>query len=154
MATPTGNPPVGFFTGRAALGLEGNNNIIPDTSPAFNPKRPTTIPRSAGIDHNKSSPIPRKVQATTAAPHNIARPNFENPSLNPHRMIGAPPGRGGFRAPGAAPGGIKRPADQYPSANHTNNNGRVSLGQVPAQRLNDNQSVNNNNNDQVKRPRT
>jgi DNA repair and recombination protein RAD52 len=116
-AVPNQNPPVGFFTGRAALGQEGNGNIIPETSPSFNPHRPTTIPRSAGVDHNKSSPIARKQLQNTQS-HIVPRSNFENPSLTPNRMIGAPPGRGPYRPPGGAIGGIKRPADPYPSANH------------------------------------
>lgn len=113
-ATSDQNPPVGFFTGRSAMPQEGNGNKIPES---FNPHRPTNLPWSSGVDHSKSSPIARK-QLHNNQPHNIPRPNFENPSLTPNRMIGAPPGRGPYRPPGVAVGGIKRPADPYPSANH------------------------------------
>jgi DNA repair and recombination protein RAD52 len=114
------NPPVGFYTGRAALNLEGSNGIIPEQAPAFNPHKPTTIPRSAGIDHTKSSPVPRKqIQGNPLGPSSpsagFSPPNIQNPSLTPGRQIGVPPpGRTtAFRAPGLA--GTKRTADSHNS---------------------------------------
>jgi len=92
------NPPVGFFNGHAAMNLKSEQDTI------FNPHRPTTIPRSAGIDHSKSTPVPRK------ALQQGGTPNFQHPNLTPGRQIGMPPGRGGFRAPGLA-AGTKRTAD-------------------------------------------
>jgi DNA repair and recombination protein RAD52 len=109
------NPPVGFFTGRAALNLDGENSMIPDQAPVFNPHRPTTLPRSSGIDHTKSSPIPRKhIQGQVGAAA-LSPPNFQNPSLAVNRQIGAPPQRNAFRAPGMA--GTKRAAESNPAPN-------------------------------------
>ncbi|KAA8908126.1 hypothetical protein FN846DRAFT_889623 [Sphaerosporella brunnea] len=96
------NPPVGFFTGRAAMSLKSEADTIPEAAPAFNPHRPTTIPRSAGIDHTKSSPIARKMVQPQQPP------NFQNPSLTPGRQIGMPR-TSAYRAPTVA--GTKRAAD-------------------------------------------
>jgi hypothetical protein len=103
--TPHGHsPPIGFFTGRAALSLKSEGDTLPDAAPAFNPHRPTAIPRSAGIDHTKSSPITRKMLQPTSTT------DFVNPSLTPGRQIGMPrtPGRSAFKAPAMA-AGVKRP---------------------------------------------
>jgi hypothetical protein len=109
------NSPVAFYTGRAAMNLKGENDTIPEQAPAFNPHRPTTIPRSAGIDHTKSSPVPRKVvQGQSGTTGAFSPPNFQNPSMTMNRQIGVPPGRGtsAFRAPGLA--GTKRGPDLHP----------------------------------------
>lgn len=105
------NPPIGFFTARAAMSLNSENDVIPEAAPTFNPHRVTTIPRTAGIDHTKSSPIPRKVlgQASQGPPPGIAPSpaNFQNPSMAAVRQIGMPPrGTGAFKSPSMA--GIKR----------------------------------------------
>lgn len=106
------NVTVGFFTGRAAFNIDENTVLNPDTLPAFDPRRPTTIPRSAGIDHSKSSPIPRKV----VQPNPVPRPNFETPSASGMRQIGLPPGRSPYRPPSMAPpnlnSGVKRGPEQ------------------------------------------
>ncbi|KAI5857923.1 RAD52 DNA repair protein [Tricharina praecox] len=130
------NPPIGFFTGRAAMNLKSEQDMIPDAAPAFNPHRPTTLPRSAGIDHSKSSPVPRKVLQQGGTP------NFQHPSLTPGRQIGMPPGRGGFRAPGLA-AGTKRSADAT--------GGRPALGNTPGHQLNGQPHPNGGND--PKRPR-
>ncbi|KAF8252827.1 hypothetical protein K440DRAFT_362193 [Wilcoxina mikolae CBS 423.85] len=108
------NSPVAFYTGRAAMNLKGENDTIPEQAPAFNPHRPTTIPRSAGIDHTKSSPVPRKVVQGQSGTGAFSPPNFQNPSMTMNRQIGVPPGRGtgAFRAPGLA--GTKRGPDSHP----------------------------------------
>ncbi|RPB09739.1 hypothetical protein P167DRAFT_526783 [Morchella conica CCBAS932] len=109
------NQPVGFFSGRAVIDAGGENKLIPDQALAFNPHHQTSIPRSLGIDHSKSSPIARKGLTGPQGPAGGAyvRPNFENPSLNTNRQIGMPPqarGSGSFRQPGPS-AGVKRPAD-------------------------------------------
>lgn len=109
------NQPVGFFSGRAVIDADGENKLIPDQALAFNPHHQTSIPRSLGIDHSKSSPIARKGLTGPQGPAGGAyvRPNFENPSLNTNRQIGMPPqarGSGSFRQPGPS-AGVKRPAD-------------------------------------------
>jgi DNA repair and recombination protein RAD52 len=116
--TPS-NPPIAFFTGRAALSLKSESDVIPDAAPAFNPHRPTTIPRSAGIDHTKSSPIARKMLPQTT-------PNYVDPMSSPNRQIGMPRGTSAFKPPGtsafkapttsafkapAMAAGVKRPAE-------------------------------------------
>ena len=92
---------VGFFSARAAESLQ--HDSIPPEAPVFNPHQPTSIPRSLGVDHSKSSPIPRKLvgnQASTtglAMSNPIGRPDF-NPGVgfNPGtRQIGMPPQPGG-----------------------------------------------------------
>ena len=98
------------------MNLKGENDSIPEQAPAFDPHRPTTIPRSAGIDHTKSSPVTRKiVQGQTGVTGSgFSPPNFQNPSLTPNRQIGMPParGNGSFRAHGLA--GVKRgPPDSH-----------------------------------------
>lgn len=114
--TPVNPPPqMGFFSGRAVVDMEGEHKLIPDRALAFNPHHQTSIPRSHGIDHSKSSPIPRKVLSGPQGPAGGAyvRPNFENPSLSMNRQIGMPPqprGAGSFRQPGPA-AGVKRPAE-------------------------------------------
>ncbi|KAI5778201.1 hypothetical protein EDC01DRAFT_622927 [Geopyxis carbonaria] len=87
------NPPIGFYTGRAALDKDGNIPIDPER---FDPHRQTTIPRSAGVDHSTSSPVHKRKLAQVPA----ARTNFDNPSLNVNRQIGLPPSRtAGYRSP-------------------------------------------------------
>lgn len=114
--TPVNPPPlIGFFSGRAVIDMEGEHKLVPDQALAFNPHHQTSIPRSHGIDHSKSSPIPRKVLSGPQGPAGGAyvRPNFENPGLSMNRQIGMPPqvrGTGSFRQPGPA-AGVKRPAE-------------------------------------------
>ncbi|RPA90644.1 hypothetical protein L873DRAFT_1717028 [Choiromyces venosus 120613-1] len=139
------NAHVGFLTSKALLDpknnqkvLQGDSGIIPPDH-AFNPRKESTIPRSAGIDHSKSSPVPRKqIQAGGGTGSPFARKNFENPSSEPHRQIGQPPlprGTGAFRQPTPSFGGIKRPADtNAPGA--TSGPGRPTLGDSSETRLN------------------
>lgn len=89
--------PVGFFSGRAVKDLpEGDTTIA--QSMAFDPRRPTSLPRTAGIDHSTSSPVKRKVVNSATS-----RPNFANPSQQTYRQIGLPPGRSPYRPPSMAP---------------------------------------------------
>ncbi|TGZ80446.1 hypothetical protein EX30DRAFT_60651 [Ascodesmis nigricans] len=138
------NPPVGFFTGRAAFNMDENTVLSSDKSPAFDPHRPTTIPRSAGIDHSKSSPIPKKI----IQPNQMARPNFENPSANITRQIGMPPGRSAYRPPSIAlsgmNGGVKRSLD-------SGNANRSTTGPDPGLHLNLPPQLGGNS---IKRPKT
>jgi DNA repair and recombination protein RAD52 len=114
---PTNLAPVTFYTGKAAQLLQGENMVIPPgAAQTFDPHKQTTIPRSQGIDHSKSSPILRRAIQTNAGNGSpLARKNFENPSLSTNRQIGAPPQLRGnvssFRQPSPAVGGVKRPAE-------------------------------------------
>ncbi|CUS09586.1 unnamed protein product [Tuber aestivum] len=139
------NTHVGFFTSKVLLDpndsqkvLQGDSGVIsPDH--VFNPHKESTIPRSAGIDHSKSSPIPRKqIQAGGSTGSPFARKNFENPSSELNRQIGQPPlprGTGAFRQPTPSVGGFKRPADtNAPGA--ASGPGRSTLGDSSGSRLN------------------
>ncbi|KAH0614523.1 uncharacterized protein H6S33_000159 [Morchella sextelata] len=133
---PSQNQPVGFFSGRAVIDADGENKLIPDQALAFNPHHQTSIPRSLGIDHSKSSPIARKGLTGPQGPAGGAyvRPNFENPSLNTNRQIGMPPqarGSGSFRQPGPS-AGVKRPADVTDAGNDF----RPTLGDAAGTNLN------------------
>lgn len=105
-------PPAGFFSGRAVKDLpEGDTTIVQNM--AFDPRRPTSLPRTAGIDHSTSSPVKRKIVDSSTT----NRPNFANPSQQAHRQIGLPPGRSPYRPPSMAPpgngfNGLKRGPEQ------------------------------------------
>lgn len=100
-------PLVGFITGKAAASPTG------DIIQRFDPCRPTTIRRTQGIDHSKSSPVPRKqIQATAEARASLSA--MESAGIN--RILGfGPHNRRAFHAPGpnrsTAFAGIKRPLD-------------------------------------------
>lgn len=111
MTMPGGHaPPVGFFSGRAVKDLpEGETTIVQNM--AFDPRRPTSLPRTAGIDHSTSSPVKRKIVDSTTT--TTSRASFANPSQQAHRQIGLPPGRSPYRPPSMAPpnngvNGLKR----------------------------------------------
>ncbi|KAF8474943.1 hypothetical protein BDZ91DRAFT_712041 [Kalaharituber pfeilii] len=123
------NPPVEFFSARAAKSLQ--SDAIPAEAPVFNPHHQTSIPRSVGIDHSKSSPVPRKLLGNqgvgaSGLANTAPKLDFTNPSgFNGARQIGMPPSAGPQlnRTPYKPPStvglpqayqggaGIKRPAD-------------------------------------------
>ncbi|PWW72435.1 hypothetical protein C7212DRAFT_301994 [Tuber magnatum] len=150
---------VGFFTSKVLLDpnnnqkvLQGDSGIIPPDH-VFNPHKESTIPRSAGIDHSKSSPVPRKhIQTGGGTGSPFARKNFENPSSELNRQIGQPPlprGTGAFRQPTPSVGGIKRPADtNTPGA--ASGPGRPALGDSLETRLNTQTSAFGNDSKRVK----
>ena len=144
-----------FFSARAAESLQGDNP--PLEAPPFNPHQLTSIPRSLGIDHSKSSPIPRKLLGN---PGGSGGPGIGNPipklDFNPAggfnsgaRQIGMPPQGGGPRhnttpykppsAVGAPQGyqgaGTKRLSDGVPIGNSGNGqyvDGSYSIGRYTA----------------------
>ncbi|KAI5841297.1 Rad52/22 family double-strand break repair protein-domain-containing protein [Tricharina praecox] len=131
---PQAPPPISrttpdrFFTGRAAMNLKSEQDMIP-TRTSFQPTPSTTLPRSAGIDHSKSSPVPRKVLQQGGTP------NFQHPSLTPDDKS-ACTWTGGFRAPGLAAGTSGR---------------QTALGNTPGHQLNGQPHPNGGND--PKRPR-
>ncbi|KAG0123278.1 hypothetical protein HOY82DRAFT_495348 [Tuber indicum] len=150
---------VGFFTSKVLLDpknnqkvLQGDNGVIPPDH-VFNPHKESTIPRSAGIDHSKSSPVPRKqIQAGGSTGSPFARKNFENPSSELNRQIGQPPlprGTSAFRQPTPSVGGIKRPADAS-TASVASGPGRSTLGDSSETRLNTQTSAYGNDPKRVK----
>lgn len=94
--TPQGSS-VGFFSARVAESVQGDTP--PPEAAVFNPHHQTSIPRSLGIDHTKSSPIPRKLIGNPGGPggHNmgngIGKPDF-GPAGVATRQIGMPPQTG------------------------------------------------------------
>lgn len=97
IATPTEEenclhePPIGFFTARAAQSLQ-NNPGLPLKAPAFNPHLESpSIRKTAGVDHSKTKPVGREA---VGAPSPVAivppRSNFVNPQTDKTRRIGMP----------------------------------------------------------------
>ncbi len=105
-------PPVGFFTARAAESLQSGPGLLVE-APAFNPRLESpSIRKTAGIDHTKTKPIGREV--VSAAPSPVPnRSNFVNPQTDKTRRVGMPVGaasplqnRGSYKPPQ-----MKRPAE-------------------------------------------
>ena len=104
-STSEHNPPVGFFTARAAESLQ-TGLCIPLKAPAFNPHLESpSIRKTAGIDHTKTKPVGR--EAVGAPPQlPVARANFVNPQSDKTRRVGMPMGapsplqnRGSYKPP-------------------------------------------------------
>ncbi|KAF8458862.1 hypothetical protein BGX38DRAFT_1150324 [Terfezia claveryi] len=146
----------GFFSARAAESLQGDN--LPLEAPPFNPHQQTSIPRSLGIDHTKSSPIPRKLLGNpggSGVGGPISKPDFNPVAVfnSGARQIGMPPQGGGprhnttpYRPPSAAVGapqgyqgaGTKRLSDGVPIGNSGNgqNTQRQALNDASNAQLN------------------
>lgn len=109
------NPPVGFFTARAAESLQ-KGAALPSNVPVFNPHLESpSIRKTAGIDHTKSKPV--RAETIVGAPNppppppagatNIPRGgNFVNPQADMNRRVGMPVGaasplqnRGSYKPP-------------------------------------------------------
>ena len=104
-STSEHNPPLGFFTARAAESLQ-TGFCIPLKAPAFDPHLESpSIRKTAGIDHTKTKPVGREaVGATPQLP--VARANFINPQSDKTRRVGMPMGapsplqnRGSYKPP-------------------------------------------------------
>ena len=114
-------PPVGFFTARAAQTLQHTTGL-PVNALAFNPHQDSpSIRKTAGVDHTKSKPVGRDAIPVPGALGNTIPPlraNFVNPQADQTRRIGMP---GGAASPLAnrtsykAPGMMKRPAENSPA---------------------------------------
>lgn len=99
------NPPLGFFTARAAESLQ-TGLCIPLKAPAFNPHLESpSIRKTAGIDHTKTKPIGREAVGAPPQPP-VARANFINPQSDKTRRVGMPMGapsplqnRGSYKPP-------------------------------------------------------
>lgn len=106
------NPPVGFFTARAAESLQ-KGPALASNVPAFNPHLESpSIRKTAGVDHSKTKPI--RTESIGAPPAVIPpRTNFVNPQADKTRRVGMPMGvasplqnRGSYKPPQ-----MKRPID-------------------------------------------
>ena len=132
-ASLTHEPPVGFFTARAAESLQNAQSANSLSAPSFNPHLESpSIPRTAGIDHSKSKPVNRDIIA--ASPSTKIMPSsavarvgigtsmgFTNPQTDKNRKVGMPgigigasplQNRGSYKPPQI----VKRPADTSRSA--------------------------------------
>jgi len=85
------NPPVGFFTARAAESLP-NDPTLPFNAPNFNPHLESpSIRKTAGVDHTKSKPVRTEtIGASTTAAALPPRTNFVNPQADKSRKVGMP----------------------------------------------------------------
>ena len=99
-------PPVGFFTAKAAETLQsGPASAI--KAPAFNPHLESpSIRKTAGVDHKKTKPIGRDLVGAPLLPVVSPRPNFTNPQSDKMRKVGMPMGaasplqnRGSYKPP-------------------------------------------------------
>ena len=106
------NPPVGFFTARAAETLQ-NGTTLPSNIPTFNPHSESpSIRKTAGVDHTKTKPVRAETiggPATAIPPKNY----FVNPQTDKTRRVGMPlcaasplSNRGSYKPPQ-----MKRPSD-------------------------------------------
>lgn len=116
-------PPVGFFTARAAESLQsGPTSAV--KAPAFNPHLESpSIRKTAGVDHTKTKPVGRDLVGAPPAPA-IPRASFTNPQSDKMRKVGMPmaaasplQNRGSYKPPQ-----MKRPAES--------NGARSALGDV------------------------
>lgn len=111
-STAEHNPPVGFFTARAAENLQ-KGSALPSNAPVFNPHLESpSIRKTAGVDHTKTKPVKTESIGAVAAAVQ-PRNNFVNPQTEKTRRVGMPMGaasplqnRGSYKPPQ-----MKRPAD-------------------------------------------
>lgn len=106
------DPPIGFFTARAAESLQ-NGPGVPLKGTAFNPYLESpSIRKTAGVDHTKTKPVGREaVGGAPQAP--VPRANYVNPQSDKTRRVGMPMGapsplqnRGSYKPPQ-----MKRPVE-------------------------------------------
>ena len=116
-------PPVGFFTARAAESLQsGPTSAV--KAPAFNPHLESpSIRKTAGVDHTKTKPVGRDLVGAPPAPA-VPRASFTNPQSDKMRKVGMPmatasplQNRGSYKPPQ-----MKRPAES--------NGARSALGDI------------------------
>lgn len=99
------DPPIGFFTARAAESLQHGPGV-PMKGTAFNPHLESpSIRKTAGVDHTKTKPVGREaVGGGPQAP--VPRVNYVNPQSDKTRRVGMPMGapsplqnRGSYKPP-------------------------------------------------------
>lgn len=112
---PEYDPPVGFFTARAAETVQNATGAIA-RAPSFNPRLESpSIRKTAGVDHTKTKPVGKDILGPPSMPvaPGAVQPNFVNPQADKTRRIGMPTGassplsnRSSYRPPQ-----IKRPTE-------------------------------------------
>ena len=116
--TISSDPPVGFFTARAAETIQSASGPLPQ-APSFNPHLESpSIRKTAGVDHSKTKPVARELVGAPPPPVQspASRPNCVNPQADKARRVGMP---GGGASPLAnrssyKPPQMKRPAEGNP----------------------------------------
>ena len=124
-------PPVGFFTARAAETLQ-NAHSPPLTASPFNPHLESpSIRKTAGVDHTKTQPVNRDLISAPAVPSPQQRGlNVVNPQADKARKLGMPgaasplQNRGSYKPPH-----MKRSVDVGAPA-------RLALGDVTSASIN------------------
>lgn len=122
-STSENDPPVGFFTARAAESLQ-NGPGLPLKAPAFNPHLESpSIRKTAGVDHTKTKPVGREAVGPPLQAA-VSRASFVDPQSDKTRRVGMPMGaasplqnRGSYKPPQ-----LKRPVE--------NSGPRTALGDV------------------------
>lgn len=107
------DPPVGFFTARAAESVQSVSGRFVK-APAFDPHLESpSIRKTAGVDHTKTKPVERELIRPAPIPAPPSQSNFRNPQADKTRRIGMPVGaasplqnRGSYKPPQ-----MKRPAE-------------------------------------------
>ncbi|KAL9001187.1 MAG: hypothetical protein Q9169_000371 [Polycauliona sp. 2 TL-2023] len=136
----SGDPPVGFFTARAAEAIQSASSTIPPQAPSFNPHLESpSIRKTAGVDHTKTKPVARELVGAPAPPPvavNPAaggRPNFVNPQADKTRRVGMP---GGAASPLANRSSYKPPQMKRPAEGNAIQQSRPALGDVTGTTVN------------------
>ncbi|KAL9039108.1 MAG: hypothetical protein Q9214_005010 [Letrouitia sp. 1 TL-2023] len=89
---PEYDPPVGFFTARAAETVQNATGAIA-RAPSFNPRLESpSIRKTAGVDHTKTKPVGKDILGPPSMPvaPGAVQPNFVNPQADKTRRIGMP----------------------------------------------------------------
>lgn len=140
----THEPPVGFYTARAAESLQKAQETPSAAlqAPVFNPHLESpSIRKTAGIDHTKTKPVNRDiVGASSAVPSPMIRTSssgLTNPQADRMRKVGMPgmasplQNRGSYKPPQ-----IKRPVDSGAGGGGGGGGGRSALGDVTTSSVN------------------
>ncbi|KAL8822017.1 MAG: hypothetical protein Q9223_000008 [Gallowayella weberi] len=90
-STISSDPPMGFFTARAAESIQRASGPMPQ-APSFNPHLESpSIRKTAGVDHSKTKPVTRDLVGAPPPVAGPGRPNFLHPQADKARRVGMPP---------------------------------------------------------------
>ncbi|KAL8802630.1 MAG: hypothetical protein Q9182_003683 [Xanthomendoza sp. 2 TL-2023] len=134
-STISSDPPMGFFTARAAESMQRACGPM-SQAPFFNPHLESpSIRKTAGVDHSKTKPVTRDlVGAPPPQPAGPGRPNYLHPQADKARRVGMPPAGGAgplSNRTSYKPPQIKRPAEGNPMQQS-----REALGDVTSTTVN------------------
>ncbi|KAL8850139.1 MAG: hypothetical protein Q9221_004900 [Calogaya cf. arnoldii] len=133
--TVSGDPPVGFFTARAAETIQSASGTLPQ-APSFNPHLESpSIRKTAGVDHSKTKPVARELVGVPPppVPSPASRPNFAYPQADKARRVGMP---GGVASPLANRSSYKPPQMKRPAEGNPVQQSRPVLGDVTSTTVN------------------